>query len=751
MPVTRALLPTSLLALCLLFPLPAVSQDRETIGLVLAGGGARGIAHAGVIRALEEMQIPVDAVAGTSMGALVGGLYATGMGADQLYEVIANMDWDEAFEDSLKRQELPSRRKSDDYDYASQVKLAFNEGTVSVPLGIVQGQQTRQIIKGLVIEAVHVRDFDELPIPYRSVATDIETGDAYVFSEGDIVTAMRASMSLPALLAPVEHDDRLLVDGGMAMNIPVEIGHEMGVDRLIVVDIGTPLRSRDNITSLLAITDQMLNFLTRKNSLRSLSAMNERDILVNPDLTAIGMLDFDQAEEIYRRGYEAALAMGNQLAVLSVDDATWGTYLAARTLPPLPSNPVDFIAIENDGPISDEVIRVRLSQTLGESLDREQLLDDIATIYALDYWEIIDYQMVEDERGNGLLIQAMTKTWGSDKLKIGLNLLTDLDGSSEINFGGSYLLKGVNDLGGELYGIAQLGDTVMLSGEMYQPLDLYNRFFLAPYLGYTDYDVLTFGPETDINDTAGAWLVRRGQLELTGGMNLFANSQVRAGLFQAVGEYRTDISVVDDLIEDDFREGGALLSYRYDNLDNAFFPTRGGFLFAEYQVHREDLGADNDFERWRAVTQAAVSFGAEQRNSLIFTARTGQSIKARNEPQNYYQLGGLFNLSGLSNNFLSGRQMAFVMAQYQRRMSNDTVIPIDLPVYLGASLEGGQLWSRRSEVDVDDLIMAGSIYLAINSPIGPIHLAYGRTEDSVDAIYLSLGWPFLTYGQRLGR
>jgi len=751
MPTSRLLFPLWLLATCFVASSPTSGQDRETIGLVLAGGGARGIAHAGVIRALEEMQIPVDAVAGTSMGALVGGLYATGMSADKLYDVIAAMDWNEAFEDSLERQELTSRRKSDDYDYASQVKLAFKEGTVSIPLGIVQGQQTRQIIKGLVIDAVHVRNFDDLPIPYRSVATDIETGDAYVFSEGDIVTAMRASMSLPALLAPVEHDDRLLVDGGMAMNIPVEIGHSMGVDRLIVVDIGTPLRSRDNINSLLAITDQMLGFLTRKNSLRSLAAMTERDILVNPDLTAIGMLDFEQAEEIYRRGYEAALAMSDQLAALSVDDTAWGNYLAARTLPSPTNPPVDFIAIHNDSPVSDDLIRVRISQTVGEPLDREQLLSDIATIYALDYWEIIDYDTLQDERGNGLLIQASAKTWGSDKLKIGLNLLTDLDGSSEINFGGSYLLKGVNELGGELYGIAQLGDTVTLSGEMYQPLDLHNRFFLAPYLGYTDYDVLTFGPDNDVSRTIGAWLVRRGQLELSGGMNLFANSQVRAGLFQGLGEFRTDISAVEDLIEDDFREGGVLLSYRYDNLNNAFFPTRGGFLFAEYQVHREDLGADNDFERWRAVTQAALSFGAEQRNSLIFTARTGQSIKARNEPQNYYQLGGLFNLSGLSNNFLSGRQMAFVMAQYQRRLSNDTVIPIDLPVYLGASLEGGQLWSRRSEVDVDDLVMAGSIYLAINSPIGPIHFAYGRTEDSVDAIYLSLGWPFLAYGQRLGR
>ena len=189
--------PLLLLSALPAWTLAANHEQRETIGLVLAGGGARGIAHAGVIKALEEMRIPVDAVAGTSMGALVGGLYASGMDAAALYRVISEMDWSEAFEDSIERRDLPQRRKSDDYDYASKVQFAFRDGTLSIPLGFVQGQQTRQIIKQLMVDAEHIRNFDDLPIPYRAVATDIETGEAYVFSGGDGVTAMRASMSLP--------------------------------------------------------------------------------------------------------------------------------------------------------------------------------------------------------------------------------------------------------------------------------------------------------------------------------------------------------------------------------------------------------------------------------------------------------------------------------------------------------------------------------------------------------------------------
>ncbi len=282
----------------------AVASEPPRIGLVLAGGGARGIAHAGVIRALEEMQVPIHAIAGTSMGALVGGLYASGMDADDLETVVQNMDWERAFQDGVDRSDKPQRRKGDDYDYPTQIRFSLKDGSISMPLGFIQGQQVQQIIKELMHDVVEVRNFDELPIAYRAVATNIETGQAYVFERGNVVTAMRASMSLPGLLAPVEHDGLLLIDGGIANNVPVSVARDMGVDRIIVVDIGTPLRDRDEINSVVAVADQMVGFLTRKNSEEQLATLSETDILVSPDLTGIGMLDFDLADETYRRGYE---------------------------------------------------------------------------------------------------------------------------------------------------------------------------------------------------------------------------------------------------------------------------------------------------------------------------------------------------------------------------------------------------------------------------------------------------------------
>ena len=736
--------------LSLVAALPVMAQE-ESVGLVLAGGGARGIAHVGAITALEEMQVPVSAIAGTSMGALVGGLYAIGLDSEELLEVVENMAWNEAFEDSLERDDLPQRRKSDDYDYPSSVSLAINNGRLSIPLGFVQGQQVRQIIKDLTLNADHIDDFNALPTPFRAVATDIESGNAYIFSQGDIVTAMRASMSLPGLLAPVNHDGRLLVDGGLAMNIPVSVGKDMGAEKLIVIDIGTPLRDRKDINNLLDVADQMLNFLTRKNSLEQLELLTEDDVLINPDLQGIGMLDFENTQEIFRRGYEATMALAAELQPLALNDEDWTKYLASSELAS-PENPViDHIAIFDDSPLRNEVIKIRLTQQEGEVLDREQLRADMAEIYALDQWEIIDYDVVEEDRGTVLQIHAKAKTWGSDDLKFGLNLLTDLDGGSDINLGVSYLWKGLTDLGGELYTRGQLGDTLLLSAEFYQPLDLRSKFFVVPYVGYHDYDVTTLGPEFEITDPTGVWRVRRLSTQFDAGWNVLSNTQLRMGLFRNKGEYRSDVEFGGALPEDHYNEGGATFSARYDKLDDAFFPTQGGFFYGEYRLMRDDLGADGDYERWQAIAQAALSFGAEDRNTLILTGRTGQSIDAPNSPENYFQLGGLFNLSGVSQNYFSGRQMAFAMMQYQRRLSDTSVLPFDMPAYVGASIEGGELWSDRSDVTSGDFINAGSIYFAVDSPIGPVYLAYGRTEDSTDALYLALGWPFLNNQLRVGR
>jgi len=332
-----------------------------------------------------------------------------------------------------------------------------------------------------------------------------------------------------------------------------------------------------------------------------------------------------------------------------------------------------------------------------------------------------------------------------------MNLITDMDGSSEFNIGGSYALKGINSRGGEVYSRAQFGDTILLSGEFYQPLDLDSQFFVVPYLGWEDREVRTLGPEFDGTDIIGQWRVRDLRAQVAVGVNLFRKSEMRFGLFRGFGEYEVDVASNPELAEDNFDEGGVYVSYRFDSLNDSFFPTSGSYLDANYEWQDTAVGASNTFESWQLFGQTAFSFGKELGNTVLFTGRLAESKNATKDPQNFYQLGGLFNLPGVSQNFFSGRQMAFVMAQYQRRLSNRSVLPIDMPVYLGFSVEGGGLWSERSDIKFDSMIASGSIYLAIDSPLGPIYLAYGRTNESHDAVYLSLGWPFLTNNTTPGR
>jgi NTE family protein len=515
------------------------------------------------------------------------------------------------------------------------------------------------------------------------------------------------------------------------------------VGELVVVDIGTPMAGREEITSVLAVAGQMINMLTRRNTEVQLASLDDNDILVTPELGEVGTLDFEKYQTAYDRGYEAAIALRASLETLALDETAWDQYVASRPPRVDYDPPVEFIVIDNNSKISDELIRVRLNQQLGEPLDRKQLEQDIGEIYGLDYFESVDYELVTDAGNTGLVLKLREKTWGTDNFKLGLNLVNDLDGDSQFNIGVSYRQKGLNRLGAEWVARGQLGDTIILDSVFYQPIDYKSRFFVAPYLGYRDYDVSGFVPgESQFDDRAlGSWRVRRARLELDGGVNLFRNSQLRLGLYRATGDSRIDIGP-DELGEGGFDEGGAVTSYSYDSLDSAFFPTRGGFLYGEYAANRTRLGADEDFDRWQLQAIGALSFGAKGANTVIVSGRTAQSRNAANEPQNFNQLGGLFNMSGFVQNLASGKQMLFGMVQYQRRLTGQTLIPLSSPVYVGASLEQGNLWESRSEISTGDLRGAGSIYLAVDSPVGPVYVAYGRSGNAQQSIYLSLGWPF---------
>ncbi|MEN9807324.1 MAG: hypothetical protein RL756_1844, partial [Pseudomonadota bacterium] len=273
---------TALAALALVLVLTASKATAEPtataggaprVGLVLSGGGARGLAHIGVIKYLEENNIHVHAIAGTSMGSVIGGMYASGMNAAQLEQVARTLDWRGAFDDNTSREQQDYRRKREDFDFLIGARLRFKEGKLGIPMGAIEGQRLNLLLHDLVKQVSGINDFDQLPIPYRAVASDIVTGDAVILERGDLAVAMRASMSIPGVFTPIELDGHLLVDGGIAKNIPVDVVQDMGVDRLIVIDIGTPLAPRDKLGNVLALMDQLTTIMTRKNSEQQIAKM----------------------------------------------------------------------------------------------------------------------------------------------------------------------------------------------------------------------------------------------------------------------------------------------------------------------------------------------------------------------------------------------------------------------------------------------------------------------------------------------
>ena len=312
----RRLLSCLFLCLCPLM-LFAAETAKPKVGLVLSGGAARGLAHVGVLKALEEQGIHIDAIAGTSMGAVIGGLYASGYKIDELEKLALSIDWQEALSDAPEREDVPFRRKQDDRDFLVKQKLSFrDDGSLGLPLGVIQGQNLALLLESLLAHSSDIRDFDKLPIPFRAVATDIVNGEKVVFRKGHLPQVIRASMSIPAVFAPVEINGQLLVDGGMVDNIPVDVAREMGVDIVIVVDIGTPLRGRKQLNTVFDILNQSITLMTRSNSEVQLASLKPDDILIQPALASYGATDFGRSLDIINAGYRATQVLEKRLASL---------------------------------------------------------------------------------------------------------------------------------------------------------------------------------------------------------------------------------------------------------------------------------------------------------------------------------------------------------------------------------------------------------------------------------------------------
>src|SRR5512139_1849284 len=347
----------------------ASQSARPKIGLVLAGGGAKGAAHVGVLKVLEELHIPVDYVAGTSMGSIIGGLYASGMSPQEIEQEIKNIDWADVFIDDPNREDRSFRRKQDDALYVFKAKPGFGGGKVKLPRAYVHGQKFDLQLNRLTERVSQIKDFDQLPIPFRAVATDLETGKEVVLKSGNLARSLRASMAVPGAFDPVEIDGRLLVDGGISNNVPVSVARAMGADIVIVSDLGSDLLTREQITSYLSVAGQMINFLFALNSHEQLRSLGPRDVLITSKLGDIGAGSFDRIGEAMPIGEQAARQATESLRRYSLSQADYSRYLAARGQPKAQGGVVAFVRIDNQSEVSEAVIASHITAKPGEPLD----------------------------------------------------------------------------------------------------------------------------------------------------------------------------------------------------------------------------------------------------------------------------------------------------------------------------------------------------------------------------------------------
>lgn len=732
------------LACLLLLATPAAASEtdaagapavRPRVGLVLSGGGARGLAHIGVLRVMEEERVPIDAIAGTSMGAVIGGLYASGMTPEQIEALVSTLDWNEAFRDRSPRRDMNFRRKQDDREFLVRFPLGVKGGEFRVPRGLVQGQKLTQILRRETIAVADIDDFDALPTPFRAIATDLETGERRVLAAGDLTEALRASMSAPGVFAPAELGGRLLVDGGLVENLPVDVAQDMGVDVVIAVDVGSVPLGRKELNSALAVSNQMLTIMMQRETARQRGLLRDRDLLIEPALGTLQSTDFTSVPGTIGLGVDAARALAPRLAALGLAESDWRQHLAAREARRAPPE-IRFVRVDERSARYRDRIEAELAPVVGRPLDPEAMERHLSRLYGDDNFESVDYRLARDGDLTGIEVSARRKSWGPNYLRFGLELQDDFEGGNAFNAGVRALVTEANRYGAELQTDLQVGANARFSTELYQPLGPGSPWFVAPRLQVERrvFDIL------EGDDRIASYRVREAQAGLDFGREFGSLGEWRIGLLRGEGKRNLLVGDPDDATlppRTDFDRGEIAAGFSVDRLDDVYFPREGELFALRWRAPRESLGAEADADRIDLDWQLARSRG---RSTFVLSASGGAQVSGdANAVQDFYSLGGLFNLSGLSPDAISGPHFGIARAIYYRRIGRGQEGFIDVPTYLGASLELGNVWDRRRDVSFESARTNGAVFLGFDTFLGPVYLAAGFGEGGGRSFYLLLG------------
>jgi NTE family protein len=719
---------------------------RPRIGLVLSGGGARGAAHIGVLKVLEELHVPIDAIAGTSMGAVVGGLYASGLSAREIEAIMTSLNWQDAFRDRPPREDLTFRRKQEDQNFLVKFPLGLRGSRIQLPKGLIQGQKLNQTLRRLTLPVAHIASFDDLPTPFRAVATDLETGEAVIIGSGDLTSAMRASLSAPGVFSPVEREGRLLVDGGVAENLPVDVARAMGVDVLIVVDVGFPLLKRDQLSSAPVISNQMLAILIQRNSRQQRKMLTANDIVIEPPLGDVSSFDFGIVGRVVSVGETAARGAQDRLAALAVGPQEIKRYVArrdeARRGPPR----IDFVDIEAGSERYSERLEGLFKGVIGKPLDPDLVAQRVTALYGQGNLEALDYRVVHDKDDRyGISLNARRNSWGPNYVRFGLSLQDDFAGNSSYDAAARFVLSEITKPGGEWVWDLQLGETSKIATELYLPVSESSNYFFLPHVMTESHNIAVLQGQSPVTE----YRLHSFDFGLDFGREFGNWGEIRTGVQHEEGHSRVRIGDP-TLPVQRFDTRAYFLRMSYDRLDDVNFPRKGQQAVLEWRAERTGLGSDQTSDRISFNYQAAHSFG---RYTTVFSTSAGTTLNTRLATQLTSQatpadvrllfpLGGFLNLSALRPNSLTGPHFGIARTLFYKQIGRGGPGYLDIPTYLGMSLEMGNVWNSRKEISFGNTRRDGSLFLGMDTLLGPVYVATGFDDHGDQAFYLFLGRTF---------
>jgi NTE family protein len=715
---------------------PGRSIARPTVGVAFGGGSARGIAHVGVIRWLEEHRIPIDVAAGTSMGGLIGGAFASGMDAKELERFVAAVNWDQLFgASSFAYKNI--RRKADARAYPSRLEFGLRGGIVP-PTALNDGEYVELLLARIAAPYYDVENFDDLPTPFRTVAVDLLKAQPVVMRSGSLADAMRATMSLPLIFPPVEVDGQVLIDGGTMNNVPADIVKSMGADRVIAISVGD-LSDREGVSyTMFGVAGDTLDAMMRASTRRALTAA---DVLVNVPLGKYGSLDWRRAADLIEEGYRAAESLRDRLLPFAVSDTEFDAWRAARharrrTELPTPT----FIELDGFVKADEKRLNALLARHVGVPLDVSAVEHDIVTIAGLDRYQTVTWRPVTDgARGVGLRVRGRVKAYAPPFMMLGLNLENTTSTDFRISGTARYLAFDTAGSGSELRLDGTVGSEPSAAVELYRPIGP-TPFFLAPYAGVGR---VTFNL---INNDAVIARYKRtiARVGLNAGVNLGMRSDVRIGAY--VGRQTASIEVGDPgfpVLRGS--ETGAELVWRIDTQDSPVVPSRGVasqvrlshiFKTPDISVGGQPLDFDSSVTQVSAAASRFWSAGPQ--NRIFGYAAVGTSFDTNPLPTEQFALGSPFRLGAYAAGELRGPDYYVATGGYLHRVGR---LPDFMggPVFAGAWLENGDVFDRWKHAGWRTNAGAG---LVMDTIVGPVVLAGTWSFDGRWRTYLGVGRVF---------